>query len=223
LRLLVLFIWMFSQLDLAGQNLLGITGGIQFPGARYEIFNKPQLTQRIIGYQAGIQMKIPFDVNLYFVPAIRFQQRGFDVQLNTPNSLPDSAAIDNQVRMQTIEMAVYLQYDLGKNPTHAFIRLGPSLEGYFSGTEQFLKNNGELVKRPLSFARGNYGRYAANLLSEFGVETRSGWFVYAFYAHGVANISNRDLGPTINPRSFGINIGKFLNSKKIVIDTRNIE
>lgn len=214
---------MFCQLNLAGQNLLGITGGIQFPGARYEILHQPQSIKRFLSFQAGMQMKVPFDVNLYFVPAIRYHHRGYDVQLTLPNSLPDPNAVDNSVRLHTLETAFLLQYDLGKSPTHAYIRFGPSLETHLTGTERFLKSSGEEVSRPLSFARGNYGRYSMNLLTELGMESGSGWFLFAFYTYGATNISNRDYGPSIKLRSFGINIGKYLNSKKIVIDTRNIE
>ena len=206
-----------------GQNLVGLTGGVQFPGARYEILHQPQPLQRFLSFQAGAQMKVPFDVNLYFVPALRYHHRGYDVTFTLSNNLPDPDAIDNSLRMHTVETAFLLQYDLGKKATHPFIRFGPSLETHLAGTERFLKSNGEEVKRPVSFARGNYGKYTGNLLMEIGLETGSGWFLYGFYTYGGTNMSNRDYGPSIKLRSFGLNIGKFLNGKKIILDTRNIE
>jgi len=222
-KLLLLILPFAGQFYLSAQNLVGLTGGIQFPGARYEILHQPQTLQRFLSFQAGVQMKVPFDVNLYFVPALRYHHRGYDVKLSLSNSLPDVDAIDNSLRMHTIETAFLLQFDLGKKSTHPFIRVGPSLESHLTGTERFLKSNGEEVERPVSFARSNYGKYTANLLAEVGLETGSGWFLYGFYTYGGTNMSNRDYGPSIKLRSFGINIGKFLNSKKIVIDTRNIE
>jgi hypothetical protein len=60
-------------------------------------------------------------------------------------------------------------------------------------------------------------------LAEVGLETRSGWFAYGFYTYGATSISNRDYAPAIKLRSFGISLGKYLNTKKIILDTRNIE
>lgn len=205
------------------QNLFGLFGGIQSPGARYEILHQPQPIQRFLSGQAGVQMKVPFDVNLYFVPSIRLNQRGYDVRLEIPNYQPNTDAIENSIRLQTIETAVMLQWDLGKNPTHWFFRGGTSLETHLSGTEKYLKSNGERVEQHVSFARGEYGRYSMNLLAESGLELRSGWYLFGFYTYGGTSISNRDYGPSIKLRSFGISVGKYLNGKKIILDTRNIE
>lgn len=154
--------------------LLGLTGGVQFPGARYEILHQPQPIDRFLGFQAGAQLKVPFDVNLYFVPSLRYHYRGYDVTLEIPNGQPHFDAIQNSIRLQNIETAFLLQFDLGNNPTHLYLRGGPSLETHLSGTEHYLKSNGELVKQHVSFARGEYGRYSMNLLAEAGLETRSG-------------------------------------------------
>jgi len=224
LRVILIFLSLFvAQINLAAQNLVGLLGGIQFPGARYEILHQSQPIQRFMGIQAGVQLKVPFDVNLYFVPSIRYNLRGYDVQLEIPNGQPHPDAIENSIRLHNLETAVLLQFDLGSNPNHIFLRGGPSLETHLSGTEHYLKSNGELVKQPVSFARGEYGRYSLNLLAEVGLETRSGWFAYGFYTYGATSISNRDYAPAIKLRSFGISLGKYLNAKKIILDTRNIE
>lgn len=212
-----------SPFGMSGQNLFGITGGIQSAGVRYEILHQPQPLTRFMSPMGGLQMKVPFDVNLYFVPAVRYQLRGYDVTLTLPNGLPDPDAIDNSVRLHGLEIAILLQYDLGKNPSHAFIRFGPALETHLFGKERFLKSTGEIVSRKVSFARGEYGKNTANLIVELGWETRSGWYVFGQYAYGATNLSNRDYGPSIKLRSFGLSLGKYLNSKKIVLDTRNIE
>jgi hypothetical protein len=197
-----------------GQNRLGLTGGLQLPGTRYEILHQPQTQKRFLSAQLGAQLKVPFDINLYFVPALRYHYRGYDVKLDIPNSLPDWEAIDNKVRLHTLETAFMLQYDLRSDKTHPFFRVGPSLETHMIGNERFSKSNGEVVDRPVNFARGNYGRYSMNLLLEFGWESSTDWFVYGFYTYGATSISNRDYGPSIKLRSFGITAGKFLKSKK---------
>ncbi len=198
-------------------------GGVQSPGARYELLHQPQPIQRFLGFQAGAQLKVPFDVNLYFVPSIRYNLRGYDVRLEIPNVQPNPDAIQNSIRLHNLETAFLLQFDFGSNPNHVFFRGGPSLETHLSGKENYMKSNGEQVNQPVSFARGDYGRYSMNLLSEVGLETRSGWFAYGFYTYGATSISNRDYGPSIKLRSFGISLGKYLNGKKIILDTRNIE
>jgi hypothetical protein len=62
-----------------------------------------------------------------------------------------------------------------------------------------------------------------NLLTELGIELRSGWVIYGHYTYGGTNLSNRDYGPSIKLRSFGVAVGKYLNNKKILMDTRNLE
>ena len=205
------------------QHLFGLFGGVQFPGARYEILHQPQPIQRFLGVQAGAQLKVPFDVNLYFVPSIRYNLRGYDVNLEIPNGQPHPDAVENSIRLQNVETAFLLQLDLGKNPNHVFLRGGPSLEIHLSGTEHYVKSNGEQVNQHVSFARGEYGRYSMNLLAESGLELRNGWYLFGFYTYGATSISNRDYGPSIKLRSFGISLGKYLNGKKIILDTRNIE
>jgi hypothetical protein len=89
LRVILIFLSLFvAQFNLAAQNLVGLLGGVQFPGARYEILHQPQPIERFMGIQAGAQLKVPFDVNLYFVPSIRYNLRGYDVQLEIPNGQP---------------------------------------------------------------------------------------------------------------------------------------
>ena len=211
-----------GQLAIA-QNSLGLVGGVQLSGVRYELLHQPQAQKRFIAPMVGAQLKVPFDINLYFVPALRYQLRGYDVALSIPNSLPDMDAVDNRVRLHGLEVAFMLQYDFGRGPSHAFLRGGPSLDAHLIGKEIFTKSNGEVVDRPISFARGNYGKYTANLLAEFGWELRTGWFLYGHYTYGATSLSNRDYGPSIKMRSLGISIGKYLNGKKILMDTRNIE
>jgi hypothetical protein len=75
----------------------------------------------------------------------------------------------------------------------------------------------------MKFGPGEYGRYSANLLAKLGYETASGFMISAHYTHGAANLNNADGGPAFRHRAYGISIGKYINRKKIVMDTKNKE
>ena len=54
---------------------------------------------------------------------------------------PDTAAIDNNTTIHTFELASLLQYNLGKQPYHFFIKAGPSLDFQLFGKEKFTKKD----------------------------------------------------------------------------------
>jgi len=205
------------------QNQLGIFAGPQATGTLYSINNQKQDQKMKFGFQAGAVMKVPFENKLFFAPSAFYSLKGYDVTYSSFNGLPDASAKDNSTRIHTFELAALLQYDFSNQPGHFFIKAGPSLDFQLFGNEKFNLANGGSVDRKMSFAPNDYGRYSANLLGQLGFETASGFMIFAQYSHGAANISNRDAGPSIKHRVYGISIGKYLNNKKIVIDTRNKE
>jgi hypothetical protein len=75
----------------------------------------------------------------------------------------------------------------------------------------------------MPFGFDKYGHYGANLLLQFGYETKNGFSVSALYGHGIGSINNADYGPAIRHRAFGLSIGKYLNTGKTTINTRNKE
>jgi len=211
------------SLNAASQNRVAIFAGPQASTANYSIQNQKQDTKMKYGFNAGVAMKVPFDGFLYFAPAAFYSMKGYDVTYNLYNSLPDINATDNSTRFHSFEIAALLQFDLSPNPNHIFIKAGPSLDFMISATEKFNLISGGSVSRTMKFGPGEYGRYSANLLAQLGYETANGFLIFAQFTHSPANLSNRDGGPSIKHKVFGLSVGKYFNNKKIVIDTRNRE
>ncbi len=211
-------------LTASSQVEVGIFAGPQATSTKYLVFNQKQKSEFKYAFQAGVGLKVEFDKNLFFAPAIFYSQKGYKVTFKDFVYPPDSTAIDNNTNIHTVELAALLQYDLGKNPAHAFIKAGPSLDFHLFGKEKFNLKNGSAVNRKMPFGAGSdYGHFSANLLFQLGYENGSGIFFFAQYTHGLASTNNEERGPRIYHRAYGISIGKYLNRKKIVIDTRNRE
>jgi Outer membrane protein beta-barrel domain len=216
------FIVLFS-LPSFSQNQFGLFAGGQATTAHYKIDDEKQETKFKYGFQAGVNMKVPFDKKLYFAPMAFYSMKGYDVTFTQFRSMPDSMAANNFTTIHTFELAPLLQIDLGNGPTHGYIRFGPSIDFQLAGKEEYdMRTNGS-VSRDMPFGFDKYGRVGANLLFHLGLETNGGFFFFGHCTYGFGNINNTDGGPEIRHRGFGISIGKFLNSKKIVIDTKNKE
>jgi len=205
------------------QPVFNIFAGPQATTASYSIGGKKQETDMKIGFQAGIGMKVQIENKLYFAPAVYYSMKGYKVVYNTFNTLPDIDAKDNNTTIHTFETAALLQYDFSANANHFYIKGGPSLDFQLFGNENFNKMPSGSVDRKMKFSYGDYGHFSANAIAELGYESNSGLIIFAQYTHGLASINNFDGGPQIKHRVFGISIGKYLNRKKIVIDTRNKE
>ena len=205
------------------QVQFGILGGLQATSANYTIGGKKQKTSYKPGIQLGANFKIPIEGNLSFAPELFYSMKGYKVKYNLYMYPPDPTAIDNNTTFHNIELAFPLQYDFGKGDNHWFFRAGPSLDFQFFGREEFNTNADEKMKRNIPFGYDKYGHYSANLLLHLGYEMSNGFFIFGQYTNGVANISNKDEGPQIKHRAFGITVGKFIRKSKIVLDTRNRE
>jgi len=196
------------------QNLFGIFAGAQTSTAKYTVADIKQPTEYKYGFNAGICLKIPFDVNLFFSPAIFYSLKGYKVTLNQHVYPPDTAAINNNTTMHTVEVAPLLQYDFGKEPSHFFIKAGPSVDFQVGGKETFQLKTGGSVERQMPFGFTAYGHYSVNLLFQFGYETKSGIMIFGQLTDGLANINNADGGPTIKHKAFGLTVGKYFTRKK---------
>jgi hypothetical protein len=100
---------------------------------------------------------------------------------------------------------------------------GPSLDFQLFGKEKFHLQNGSYVNQSMKYGFAYYGHYAANAIAQLGYESNSGFLIYAQYSFGLTNLSNVDQGPSIRHRVIGISFGKYINHKKIVMDTKNKE
>jgi hypothetical protein len=222
-KIFAFFILLGIATHVLAQSQFGIFAGPQVTTSKYSINAKKQPTTPKYGFQAGVGFKIPFDVNLYFSPAAFYSLKGYKVQFNQKAFPPDTMALDNNTTIHTFELAFLLQYDLGKEANHCFIKLGPSLDFQLLGKEKFNLKNNTAINRDMTFDFSHYGRYAASALIQFGYESASGLFLFGQYTHGLGSINNADGGPSIRHRVYGISVGKYINRKKLVIDTKNKE
>jgi hypothetical protein len=205
------------------QNQVGIFVGPQATSAKYTINGINQPTDTKYGFHLGGVFKVPFEGRLYFSPSAFYSMKGYKVAFNQKAYPPDTLATDNNTTIHSFELAALLQVDFGKKANHLFFRGGPSLDFQLSGKEKFNLKNGTSVNRSIPFGFDKYGHYGANLLFQFGFETKNGFSIAALYGHGIGNINNADYGPTIRHRVFGLTLGKYLSSRKSTIDTRNKE
>ncbi|MBS1760414.1 MAG: PorT family protein [Bacteroidetes bacterium] len=207
-----------------GQVDWSIFAGPQATAARYTILNQKQKNEVKYGFHAGVGLKTAFENNLLFAPELFYSLKGYKVTFAQFVNPPDTAALNNNTSIHTIEMAALLQYNLGKAANHFYIKFGPSLEFNIYGKEKFDLKSGGTVDRKMKFDfNGNYGYVGGNLLLQLGYETGNGFFVSTQYTHGAASINNEDGGPKIRHRVYGLTIGKYLRSKKVVLNTKNKE
>jgi hypothetical protein len=198
------------------QVRVGFFAGPQTSPARYTIRDVKQSTAAKYGFHAGVGMKVDFENRLYFFPAISYSKTGYKVKFTKQATPPDSAAKDNNTNFNQVDLDLHLQFDLGNQPDHFFLRAGPSFNIIASGKEKFHLNTGETIDRKMKLGLYSpYGRFLVSLVTALGYETSSGFYVNLQYAHGLTSINNADDGPQILQRVIGLNIGIFLHSKKI--------
>lgn len=208
-KIIALCILAGISLTSLAQTQWGVFAGPQMTSANYFIAGNKQSATGKFGFQAGATCKIPFETNLYFSPAAFYSLKGYKVNFDGISFPPDSLAINNNTTLHTFELAVLLQYNLGKKPNHFFIKAGPSLDFQLSGNEKFDRSDNTTVDRPMNFSFISYGRYAANILLHFGFETQKGLIIFGQYTHGIGSINNKDEGPRILHNALGISIGKY--------------
>lgn len=208
----------------SAQFEVGVFAGAQSTTASYKIEDIKQSTQNKYGLQAGVILKIPFEAKLFFVPELFYNTRGYKVSFTKKSTPPDSNAVDNNTTIHCVEIATFLQVDLGNKPSHLFIKVGPSFDVRITGKETFNKTNGDRVSRKMTFSfASDYGVIGANIIGQLGFESKSGFFVFGTYTLGLASTVNQDRGPKIIDRAAGISFGMYLNRKKIVLNTKNKE
>ena len=205
------------------QNQLGIFAGPQATSAKYTLNGVKQPTDTKYGFHLGGVFKVPFEGKIYFAPSAFYSLKGYKVTFKQRAYPPDTLDNDNNTTIRTFELAALLQIDFGKKLNHLFVRFGPSLDFQLTGKEKFNLKNGTLVNRSMPFGFDKYGHYGANLLLQFGYETKNGISIAALYGHGIGSINNADYGPAIRHRAYGLSIGKYIKSGNFTIDTRNKE
>jgi hypothetical protein len=211
-----------SALICFGQIKYGVFAGPQKTTARYLVANEQQETSFKNGLQGGVILKVPFEAQLYFTPAVYYTSKGYRVSLKKPTYPPGKDAIGDDVRVHAIEIAPLLNIDLSKDQNHLFVRFGPSIDVAVAGREHIFMIDGKEVEQSMKFDFTAYGRFTSAANVHFGFESQSGFFVFAHYAQGLGSMNNADLGPIIRHRLFGISVGAFFGKNPNVIDTRVI-
>lgn len=196
------------------QVQMGIFAGPQLTTARYQIGEVSQPTSQKIGLQAGYMLKVPFDNQLFFAPAAFYSLKGYKVRFNQPSYPPDTAAVDNNTTIHTLELAVMLQYDFSTRPDHLFLKSGITLDGQLFGNETYHLRNGKEVSEKMKFSFGEYGYAGSNFLVILGYETAGGFTVFGQYSLGLGNLSNADGGPQIHHRGFSLSVGRYFHRRK---------
>ncbi|MFI5130699.1 MAG: porin family protein [Chitinophagales bacterium] len=197
------------------QARFDIFAGPQTTTAKYIIRDIKQPDDNKVGFQAGFGLKVPFDNHLFFSPAVFYSLKGYKVKFNQFAYPPDTLATDNNTSIHSVELAFLLQIDIGDQPSHFFIKAGPSLDFQLGGKEKFHLKNSSLVDRSMRYDFTAYGHYSANLLMQLGFETKGGFLIFGQYSLGLGNLNNADGGPDIKHRILGLSVGTYLHKKKI--------
>jgi len=211
-------IGLLGFLGARGQAEFGIFAGPQITSAHYttpeiNLGKTKQETEMKFGFQAGGTMRVQFENNVYFSPAVFYSMKGYKVNFTRISNPPDSSAVNNDVTVHTFELAPMIQFNFSSEPGHFFIKAGPSIDLQLFGKEKFDKSGGGTVSRNMKFSFADYGYIGANLLLHLGYETESGLIIFAHYGHGIGSIVNKDNGPRIVHRAAGLSIGKYFSRK----------
>lgn len=199
-----------------GQVRLAVFGGPQMTSAKYKIKEEKQATEFKPGFQLGATLKVPFENQLFFAPAVYYSMKGYKVKLDLPSFPPSELAINNETTLHTIEFAPLLHFDFSTQPSHFFVKLGPAIDFNFSGKEKFDTIGGkDPVERSMKFSFSEYGRVTAQGILHIGYESSKGYMIFAHYAEGMGSLNNADNGPRIKHRIAGISFGWYLRKLKL--------
>lgn len=189
------------------QARLTFFGGAQLTTAQYSVNDIKQTTDYKQGYMGGLALRVPWDGNLFFYPALYYSLKGYKVTLKDQAYPPDSSATNDNTTLHTVELAPLLQLNLSKNPSHVFIRFGPAIDYNVKGTETFDTKNGGSVTRAMPFSYWDYGFVTASGIFHLGFEAKGGFQMFAFGEYGLGNLNNADYGPSITHLVAGFSLG----------------
>jgi hypothetical protein len=217
-RLFLILCLLSLQIFTSAQVRVAVQGGYQSTSARYTIEDSKQSTGNKSGVVGGLSLKVPFENQLYFFPTVQYSKKGYTVDFTEKAFPPSKIAINNNTTIHAIDFAPLLQLDFSKNPSHLFIRFGPSFDFVVSGTESFdtlnASGNPGNVTQEMLFSFGDYGRISASVAGHLGYETAGGFMIFAHYNFGIGSMNNADYGPRILHRIAGISVGYLLGKRK---------
>lgn len=206
LRQTVLLSSVFLCCSFLSRAQLRIFAGPQMTTANYSIRNAKQETEWKTGFIAGLGLTNQVEGPVYFSPSLYFNRKGYKVTLDRPSVPPGTAAKNNNTTINTIALAPLLQFNLSKQKSHFFVRLGPAIEVAVSGTETFDTAANESVTRSMLFDPTGYSRTTAFANFHLGFEQQNGLGFSVHYEHGLSSLHNADRGPIILHRVVGASL-----------------
>jgi len=192
---------------------LSIYAGPQLTSAKYFIRDVKQATESKTGFMAGVGLKSFLEGPVYFSPMLYFSRKGYKVTFDRPAFPPDSGAVNNDVTVNTIELAPLVQINFSKKSSYLFLRVGPSFDFNISGHEEFDSLSGKHISRDMKFSFGDYSYATVSVNAQLGFQHRSGFVLFAHYGYGLGSLNNADYGPRIYHRVAGISLGWKLGKK----------
>jgi hypothetical protein len=203
----------------SAQVILGVHAGVHQHTVDYTITDIPQPVTAETGFEAGVNLKVFFEEKLFFNPFLFYSLKKYRVSFNSPSYPPSDAAVNNDVTMHTVEFAPLLQYDFSYNPSHFFIRFGPSVDIGVGGKEKFDLNNNTTQSQSVTYSNTQYSRVALSAIGHLGYEFNNSFSVFGYYEYGFGSRNNADDGPKIFHRVLGIAIGKYFGRNPNVFNT----
>jgi len=194
---------------------LSIYAGPQFTSASYSIKEIAQPTENKQGFMAGAGLLALVEGPLYFSPMLYYSKKGYEVTFNQRAFPPDSAALNNNTSINTIELAPLVQINFSKKTSYLFIRFGPAFAFNLSGREQYDSTGNKRIDRDMVFSFSAYSHATISANAQLGFQHKSGFSIFAHYAYGLSSLNNADYGPNIYHRIGGVSVGWKLGKKKI--------
>ena len=205
MRIFCVMVFVLMLLNTSGQTRFAVKAGWDMSTARVYLNDIKQPNQYKNGFNIALQMKVPFDVNLFFTPFIAFSSRGY-TYLPTTDSV---SKYDNTIHYLDFVPALSYDFHTGKNLLT--ISMGPEISYALDGTEK-TTIAGQTGSKKMPFAiDGDYGIF--DLGFNWGISYHfKKVFIEAAYQLGCANINNNvDIdGRNIRNRMFCVNLGYYL-------------
>lgn len=194
---------------LSAQIKTGFKAGLHYSDAAAKSFEGNTLpVSGNSGFHAGMQFRIPFDQDLYFLPQVQYALKRFTVEYN--NSDTTSIAMNYHY----LEIPLLLEYNRNVQGRGFFFQFGPSFSIAMSGNQDIHNDSGKNANQPIKFAFSAYGRFEANLVGNIGYQFSPRIQATVGYVHGLGNIVDDDFGPSIKPRMFTASVHYWLPGRQ---------
>jgi hypothetical protein len=152
------------------------------------------------GFHLGAQLKVPFEVKLFFVPQLQYSYKSFNIKYINADTF------SNKLSYHYAEIPLLFQLDAREDHLGWFFQFGPSFSLAMKGTDEVKKINGNTSSRSTKFAFNAYGRLEANAVLNAGYRFRNNMAITGGYALGMGSVVDDDFGPVIKPRMFTVSL-----------------